>query len=158
MQGIAFTDEVTADELGHLDQALAAALAEVEPPAVEFRALTIQREAVYLKAHPAAALTPLRRAAHDAVLSVLGPERFTETPADVANWLPHVSIGYITYDGDPAPIAVALDSLTTRTVAVTFTKADLLEFHRDRRMYEWISATPIRIGRTFHLLGPRRLI
>ena len=146
MQGIGFTDEVTADELGHLDHALTTALAAVEPPTVEFRYLTIQREAVYLKAHPAAALTPLRRAAHDAALSVLGPERFTETSADVAKCLPHVSIGYIAYDGDPQPIAGALSSLTTRTVAVTFTKADLLEFHRDRRMYEWTSATPLRIG------------
>jgi hypothetical protein len=146
MQGIAFTDEVTADELGHLDHALTAALAAVEAPAVEFRALTIQREAVYLKAHPAAALTPLRRAAHDAVLSVLGPARFTETPADVAKFLPHVSIGYITYDGDPQPIAAALSSLTTRTVAVTFIKADLLEFHRDNCMYEWTSAIPIVVG------------
>jgi hypothetical protein len=77
------------------------------------------------------------------VLSVLGPERLTETPADVAKWLPHISIGYITYDGDPAPIAAPLNSLTTRTVEVTFTKADLLEFHRDKRMYEWTSATPI---------------
>jgi hypothetical protein len=146
MQGIAFTDEVTADELGHLDHALTTALTEVEPPTVKFRALTIQREAVYLPAHPAAALTPLRRAAHDALLSVLGPERFTETTADVADWLPHVSIGYITYDGDPAPITAALNNLTTRTVAITFTKADLLEFHRDRRMYEWTSAKPIAFG------------
>ena len=146
MQGIAFTDEITADELGHLDQALTASLAAVEPPTVEFSALTIQREAVYLKAHPAVALTPLRRAIHDTVLSVLGPERFTETLADMAKWLPHVSIGYINHDGDPQPIAAVLDGLTTRTVAVTFTKADLLEFHRDNRMYEWTSANPITIG------------
>jgi hypothetical protein len=52
MQGIAFTDGVTADELGHLDHALTAALAEVEPPTVEFRALTIQRKAVYPQSPP----------------------------------------------------------------------------------------------------------
>jgi hypothetical protein len=58
---VGFTDQISPDELGHLDQALTAALAAVEPPAVEFWYLTIQREAVYLKAHPAAALYPLRR-------------------------------------------------------------------------------------------------
>jgi hypothetical protein len=35
-------------------------------------------------------------------MSVLGTERFTETPADLAKFLPHVSIGYIAYDGDPS--------------------------------------------------------
>jgi 2'-5' RNA ligase superfamily len=145
MKGVGFTDEITADELGHLDHALTATLAEVEPPMVEFRALTIQQEAVYLKAHPVGALALLRRAARDAVLSVLGPERFTKTPAEVAKWLPHVSIDYITYDGDPTPIATALDILTTRTVPVTFAKADFLEFHRDNCMYEWASAAPLYI-------------
>jgi hypothetical protein len=79
MQRIGFTDKITVDELGHLDHALTAALAAVDPLAIEFRHLTIQREAVYLKAHPAAALTLLRRGAHDAVPSILGAERFTET-------------------------------------------------------------------------------
>jgi hypothetical protein len=83
---------------------------------------------------------------HDAVQSVLGPKRFTETPANFAKFLPHVSIGYITFDGGPEPTAAALSGLTTRTVAVTFAKADLLEFHRDNRMYEWASAIPIVIG------------
>ena len=99
---------------------------------------------------------------HDAVLSVLGPERFTETPTDLAKFMPHVSIAYITYDGHPEPIAAALGSLTTRTVAVTFAKADLLEFHRDNRMYEWTSATPVAIGRPSDLashvsLGARKI-
>lgn len=147
MQRIGFTDQIDADEFGHLDHALAAALATVEPPAVEFRCRIIQREAVYLAAHPTAALSPLRRAAHDAVLSVLGAERFTETPVDLAKFLPHVGIGYITYDDDPEPIAAALSSLTTRTVAVIIAKADLLEFHRDNRIYEWASAEPIAIER-----------
>jgi hypothetical protein len=87
---------------------------------------------------------------HDAGLSVLGPERFPEPEPDLAKFLPHVSIGYINHDGGAEPIAEALSSLTTRTVAITFTKADLHEFHhefhRDRRMYEWTSATPVPIG------------
>jgi hypothetical protein len=37
-------------------------------------------------------------------------------------------LGYINNDGDAGPIAAALGSLTTRTVAVTFAKVDLLEF------------------------------
>jgi len=146
MQGIGFTDEITADELAALDHALTTELANIEPPTVEFRYLTLHPEAVYLKAHPAAVLYPLRLRMHDAVLSVLGPERFTEPAPDRAEFLPHVSIGYINRDGEAKPIAAALCGRTPRTAEVTFAKADLVEFHRDHQMYEWTSATPISIG------------
>lgn len=126
MQGIGFTDEIDADELAALDHALTAELATIEPPAVEFRYLTVRPEAIYLKAHPAAVLYPLRRKMHDAVLSVLGPERFTEPPPDRAKFVPHVSIGYINRDGEAKPIAAVLGGLTPRTAEVTFAKADLL--------------------------------
>jgi hypothetical protein len=101
---------------------------------------------VFLKAHPAAVLYPLRVKMHEAALSVLGPERFTEPTPDRSKFSPHVSIGYVNGDGETEPIAAALSRLTTRDVETTFTKADLLEFHRDNQMYEWTSATPIPIG------------
>jgi 2'-5' RNA ligase len=146
MQGIGFTDEINAAELVALDHALTAELSTINPPTVEFRYLTIHPEAIFLKAHPAEALYPLRSKMHDAVSSVLGAERFTEPVPDRAEFLPHVSIGYINRDDEAEPIAAALDRLATRSVKVTFTKADLLEYHRDRRMYEWTSATPVPIG------------
>lgn len=146
MQGIGFTDEISAGELADLDQALAAELRTIDPPTVEFRYLTIHPEAIYLKAHPAEALYPLRLKMYAAVSSVLGPDRLSEAVPDHAKFLPHVSIGYISQDDEAEPIAAALDNLTTRPVKVTFAKADLLEFHRDHRMYEWTSATSIPIG------------
>jgi 2'-5' RNA ligase len=147
MQGIRFVDEISRSELVALDDALTAELAAIEPPTVEFRYLTIHPEAVYLKAHPAGALYPLRSKMHDAVASVLGPTRFAEPAPDEATFLPHVSIGYINQDEVTEPIATALQCLTTRPVKVKFVKADLLEYHRDRRMYEWTSTAPVPIGR-----------
>ena len=146
MQGLGFVDEVSRGELGALGDALTAELATTDPPTVEFRYLTVHPEAVYLKARPADALYPLRLKVHDAVASVLGPTRFTEPAPDRAKFLPHVSIGYISQDEETEPIAAALRKLTTRPVKVTFATADLLEYHRDHRMYEWTSATPVRIG------------
>lgn len=146
MQGIGFLDEISNDEFDALSDALTAKLATIEPTTVEFRHLTIQAEAVYLKAHPADALRTLRSKMHDAVVSVLGPRRAESAP-DPAKFLPHVSIGYINRDGSPEPIAVALRTTVIRRVKVTFVKADLLEYHRDHHMYEWTSATPIPIGR-----------
>ena len=59
---------------------------------------------------------------------------------------PRVSIVYVNADGQTQPIAQALQTATTTTVTATFRKASLLEFHRDHRMYEWTSGTPIEIG------------
>ena len=129
-----------------LDHALTAGLAAIDPPTVEFERLTVHPEAIYLKAHPADALYPLRLKMHDAVSSVLGTERFTEPVPGRTELLPHVSIGYINRDSKTEPIAAALQSLTAKSVKVTFIKADLVEFHRDHQMYQWISDTPIPIG------------
>jgi hypothetical protein len=55
---------------------------------------------------------------------------------------------YVSADGETQPIAEALQTAVTAPVTATFRKASLLEFHRDHRMYEWTSATPITIGLT----------
>ena len=89
---------------------------------------------------------PLRAAMHDAVSTVLGPVRFTEPLPEPGAFNPHVSIAYVSSDGQTEPIAAALRDISPRRAEVTFTKASLLEFHRDRRMYEWTSATRIAIG------------
>ncbi|MGH3253086.1 MAG: hypothetical protein ACRDOI_43685 [Trebonia sp.] len=93
MQGIGFTDELDAYELGHLDHALTAALAAVEPPAVEFHALTIQREADYLKAPPAAALYPCAARCMTSCCPSLAPSgsgRPSEFPAPRQHRLHHL--------------------------------------------------------------------
>ena len=55
-------------------------------------------------------------------------------------------IAYINRDDEAGPIAAALDSLATRPVKITFAKADLLEYHRDHRMFEWTSVRPVHLG------------
>jgi hypothetical protein len=63
-------------------------------------------------------------------------------------FVPHVSIAYVSADGEAQPIAQALQTAVTAPVSATFRKAALLEYHRDHRMYEWTSDTPIPIGLT----------
>jgi 2'-5' RNA ligase len=145
MQGIGFTDEISPTELDDLAEALAGELSGIDPPRVSFRYLTVVPEAVYLKAHPADGLYPQRAAMHRAVATVLGPGR-TETMPGGERFNPHVSIAYVSADGEVQPIAQTLRTAAPSTVAATFHRASLLEFHRDNRMYEWTSATPIAIG------------
>jgi 2'-5' RNA ligase superfamily len=60
MQGIGFTDEIGITELRRFTEALTQELGKIDPPTVSFRSLTVHPEAIYLKAHPADALYPLR--------------------------------------------------------------------------------------------------
>jgi 2'-5' RNA ligase len=81
-----------------------------------------------------------------AVVSAIGANgSASDMPAPRA-FNPHVSIAYVNADGQAQPIAEALQAVTATTVTATFRKASLLEFHRDHRMYEWTSATPVSIG------------
>lgn len=49
-------------------------------------------------------------------------------------------------DQPPTPILEALSRIDPVPVTVTLRHVDLLEFHRDPRMYEWTSASPLPIG------------
>jgi 2'-5' RNA ligase len=146
MQGIGFTDEITASELHDLADALTRELSVIDRPKADFHDLTVHPEAVYLKAHPVSALYPLRIATHRAVACVLGPDRFTEPLPTPEKFNPHVSIAYVNTDGEAEPVVQALMTAAAEPVTATFAKASLLVFHRDARMYEWTSATPIAIG------------
>lgn len=144
-QGIGFVDEISPDELEGIRQGIASELAQVEPPTVTFERPTIRPEAVVLLAHPPEPLYEVRRRIHRAAAAVLGDERADPLPKP-EDYAPHVSSAYVNADASATPIAAALDAVEAKPVTVTFTKADLLEFHRDHRMYEWTDATHVPIG------------
>jgi len=83
---------------------------------------------------------------HRAAASVLGPGRFTESTPEPERFNPHVSVAYVSADGEVRPIVQALRTVAPPAVIATFGVASLLEFHQDSGMYEWTSAMPIAIG------------
>ena len=139
-------EPAAATELHGLTDALTRELGRIEPPTVSFRYLTVHPEAIYLKAHPAEALYPLRARMYRAVVSAIGANSSAEDMPTPTQFVPHVSIAYVNADGQAQPVVRTLQAVRTTTVTATFRKASLLEFHRDHRMYEWTSATPITIG------------
>jgi 2'-5' RNA ligase len=147
MQGIGFTDQISEREITDITASLRSELASLTPPTAMFQNPTISREALYLKAQPVGSLYELRLRMHRAVLSVLGPDRFTEPEPDPERFTPHVSTAYVNRESATGPLAETLADLRNHSVTATFRKASLLVFHRDNRMYEWTRAAPIRIGR-----------
>lgn len=144
-QGIGFVDEISPGELDAVRQGIADELAQMERPTVTFERPTIRPEAIVLMAHPAKPLYEIRQRVHRAAVAVLGNERADPLPKP-EDYTPHVSTAYVNSDASAAPIAAALEGVEAEPVTVTFAKADLLEFHRDHRMYQWTSATPVPFG------------
>lgn len=144
-QGIGFVDEISPNEAEAIRHQVGDRLKQAEQPTVTFQYPTIRAEAVLLKAHPAEPLYAVRAQVHHAVVDVLGSDRAEPLPKP-EDYAPHVSIAYVNSDSSASPIATAIKGVEVEPVTATFVKADLLEFHRDRRMYEWTSAKPIAIG------------
>lgn len=144
-QEIGFIDEISQDEAAAIRQKIGNQLKQVESPTVTFRYPTIRPEAVFLKARPTEPLYEVRKRIHDAVVDVLGSDRAEPLPK-AEDYTPHVSIAYVNTDTPAAPIAAAVESVEVDPVTVTFAKANFLGFHRDHRMYEWTSATPVLFG------------
>lgn len=147
MQGIGFVDEIGPSDLAKVRENLIKHLGALKPPVVTFQHTTIRPEAVYLKAQPGKVLYGVRQQMHSAVLAALGSERFPEQMPQADGFTPHVSAAYVNAASPAEPIAQALASVNPQPVTVTFAHASLLEFHRDHRMYEWTSATPIPFAR-----------
>jgi 2'-5' RNA ligase len=146
MQGIGFVDEISTTDLAAVTERLGERLCGLQPPDATFQQAEIWQEAVVLKAQPSEPLYQLRLAMYETIASVLGPAKFTEPRPGPGQFRPHVSIAYVNGDGPSQPIADALSNTCPQPVTVTFSTASVLVFHRDRRMYEWTQATPLRIG------------
>jgi 2'-5' RNA ligase len=145
MQGIGFVDEVDSDRIASLATVVAETLATVRAPVVMFHRTVVRPEAVYLPAQPDDDIRAVRSAVRDAIATVLG-ESGLDSAEQPTSYRPHVSVAYSNMDQSPASIVEALSRVDPVPVTVTLQHVDLLEFHRDHRMYEWTSARPLPIG------------
>ncbi|ROT32464.1 2'-5' RNA ligase family protein [Micromonospora sp. HM5-17] len=146
-QGVGFLDDLAAESIDRLVGVVADRLAEVPAPVVTFHRPTVRGEAVYLLADPAEPVAAVRSAVRAAIAEALGEERVEQAAEGPAGFRPHVSIAYSNREQPGAPIAEALEKVMTEPVTVVLDQIELLEYHRDRRMYEWTEARPLRIGR-----------
>jgi 2'-5' RNA ligase len=144
VQGIGFIDEIEQDEAAAIRQEITERASELNISSVTFQNPTVRPEAVYLKAFPAEPIYALREQIHAGASAVLG-NRMEPLP-EPDEYAPHVSIAYINSESSASPIKESIRSIKAEPVAVKFTKIDFLEFHRDNRMYEWTTATPIPLG------------
>jgi 2'-5' RNA ligase len=143
MQGIDFTDELSLSEVQHIARRTGEDLAEVPVFDVTFEDIVVADEAIVMPAEPAEPIRHLRAVVRNAIAQVLGESRVTE---DAQRFRPHVSVAYIAAEGRAEPYIDAVKAAQLEPARVRIDHVDLIEMHRDHRMYEWstVAAMPLR--------------
>jgi len=145
MQGIGFTDETTDARLAAIIEEAGEHLSQLPVVGVEFGEVIVADEAIVMPAIPAEPVQRLRAATRTAIGRAVGADRVPENPG---RYRPHVSIAYLTAAGPAEPYVQAVRTIAPEPAVVRISYVDLIEMHRDRRMYEWnaIARIPLQAG------------
>lgn len=96
-----------------------------------------------MPALPAEPVQRLRAATRTAIGHAVGEDQVPEEPS---RYRPHVSVAYLTTDGPSEPYVQAVQSVAPEPATVSISHVDLIEMHRDRRMYEWQVVARMPLG------------
>jgi 2'-5' RNA ligase len=133
MQGIAFTDEVSVQDVADIAEAARKRLATQQPVALSVGPAAVDPEAIMLDVSPAGALDPVRTGIRTAIADVEGAARVPEPET----WTAHISIAYSNSDGPASPYAEVLSTVTQTPIHLTVSAVHLIELSRDTHLYQW---------------------
>jgi 2'-5' RNA ligase len=142
MQGIGFADEIPDGATAGITDEAQAALTSIPAFTVEFGEIVVANEALALPAQPPDQIRNLRTATRTAIGNVLG---HAHIPENANRYRPHVTIAYTTTEAPSAPYLAAVKSVRVPPARVRITHVDLIELHRDHRMYEWSTIARLRL-------------
>ncbi len=132
VQGLGFTDEVSATDVEAIVQESRARLALV--PAFEARLDRPVFTPEAIRWDPEGPVDRVRQAIRAAIASVwpVVPE-----PAD--GFVPHVTIAYASQDGPAGPTLSALSAVPSTSATASVATVELIILNRDQHMYQWRS-------------------
>jgi 2'-5' RNA ligase len=142
MQGIAFTDEVSPQEIADIAEAARKRLATQQPVPLSVGPALVDPEAILLRVSPAGALDPVRAGVRAAIADVRGAARVPESE----HWTPHISIAYSNSEGLAALYAEALDTVTRTPADLTVSAVHLIDLSRDTHLYQWMTKAEVLLS------------
>jgi 2'-5' RNA ligase len=142
MQGIAFTDEVSQDDVSKIIEAARKRLATQQPISLTIGPALVDPEAILLRVSPPDALVPVRASVRAAIADVRG---VADVP-EAERWEPHVSIAYSNDNAPVAPFAEALATASDKTVDITVSAVSLIELSRDTHLYQWSTKAELSLS------------
>jgi 2'-5' RNA ligase len=136
VQGIGFTDEVSAADIAGMAETAQQHLAQLPPIELTFRqpAISHTTEAITLSPDNSEQMHAVRTAVRAGIADVWGDDGVPE--ADTV-FRPHASVAYINADGPAQPIRDAIDSVCAEPARALVTSVAIIEMHRDNAMYQW---------------------
>jgi 2'-5' RNA ligase superfamily len=138
-QGVAFTDEISWEDVARIIEAARKRLATQRPVSLTAGPALVDPEAIMLELPSASTLYPVRDKIRAALAEVRGAAKVPETD----QWNPHISIAYSNSDDTAAPYIEALRSVTHPPVDVTISAVHLIELSRDTHLYQWTTKAEI---------------
>lgn len=140
VQGIGFADERSPADIDRIARQATDVMASIGAFDVEFGDIVVADEAIVLPAEPPNPILRLRRTARAAIAGVLGQDQVTEDPD---RFRPHISVAYLAAEGQAAPYVNVLAANRPRPARVRIDRLDIIQMHRDNRMYEWTTVATI---------------
>jgi 2'-5' RNA ligase len=142
IQGIAFTDEISQQDIADIADAARKRLANQRPVSLTIGPAIVDPEAIMFEVMPPDALAPVRTAIRSAIADVRGAEQVPESD----EWTPHISLAYSNSDGLAAPFIDAVSSVSNPPATLTVSKVHLIELNRDTHLYQWATTAEIPLS------------
>jgi 2'-5' RNA ligase superfamily protein len=141
-QGIAFTDEISRQEIADIVEAARKRLITQHPVSLTVGPAVADPEAIMLELPSANVLHPVRDSLRAAIADVRGAAKVPEAE----QWSPHISIAYSNSDGIAGPYIEALQTVTRLPADITVSAVHLIELSRDTRLYQWTTTAEIPLA------------
>lgn len=135
VQGVAFADEMTIDQVTALGMAADEQCADIEPFTLTVGPIAAYPGGTFLRSAPWQPVAHLRERLRAAIAAVLGPD---QVPAEPARFKPHISVTYCNATPPATEVIRRLTDLRTRPpINLPVHSVDLLELRRDGHTYRW---------------------
>jgi 2'-5' RNA ligase len=144
MQGVGFTDEVSATDIDAIAESVSHKLMAIEPIPVTLASPIVNEEAVLIPVSPAERLNALRAAVRAGIADIWGAGT---VPEEADGWLPHMSLAYSNTTSPTAPVIDAINNAAVRPAAATVTAVQLIILGRDTHEYRWETRATVELGR-----------
>jgi 2'-5' RNA ligase superfamily len=141
-QAIAFTDEISRQEIADIVEAARKRLTTQHPVSLTVGPAIVDPEAIMLELPSANVLHPVRDSLRAAIADVRGVAQVPEAE----QWSPHISLAYSNSDSMAAPYIEALQTVTRPPADITVPAVHLIELSRDTHLYQWTTKAEISLA------------